>query len=303
MPPRQGRPCAGVDPVFDDALRRLVAAMGATIVAARPITTLPGRASARATCRLRLSDGREVKGRRVESAEDAERIERLVRAWRTRHLPTPLARRDRVLIEPWVSGQPLTALPPKASRVEACGRLLGRLHVMGAHVEPLGAILASRMNRARGVIGQLTGDGSLTRAAARRLIELAERYAPRTCQTGIIHGDFCPENIIVSGQRALRVIDCETIAIDAIDYDLARATYRWPLHGDAESHFLAGYGRARDPGAFLRHRPFWMVCALADAALFRSAARTPNARVPLDRLLGLLEPERGRRGSSIRMSA
>jgi hypothetical protein len=105
----------------------------------------------------------------------------------------------------------------------------------------------------------------------------------------------------------LRVVDSETVAIDAIDYDLASTTYSWPLSGDAESDFFGGYGRVRDPSTFLRHRPFWMVCALSDAALFRATAGTPNARVPMDRLLELLEStrqlERRPRQSPVRLPA
>ena len=84
----------------------------------------------------------------------------------------------------------------------------------------------------------------------------------------------------------LHVVDNAGMRIGFLDYDLARAWYRWSMPNGAWRAFLACYadGDAFDPAA---PAPFWRLAAVIRSAHFRVVRATPAADVPLRRLRAL----------------
>ena len=131
--------------------------------------------------------------------------------------------------------------------------------------------------------------GPLARDAAARALEMAQSTAPSDPPRGLVHCDFCPENLVVDRAGALQMIDNENLTVDALAFDLARTCYRWPLDADYAQFFWAGYRTMCDPVSFFDHGDYWMIQALSEAAAFRVAFRTPHVDVPIAALERLLD--------------
>ena len=69
--------------------------------------------------------------------------------------------------------------------------------------------------------------GALAPDAAGMLLAAARGNAPTDPAVGLIHGDFCPENIVLRAPNMPAVVDNETLAIDVVPYDLGRTWHRW----------------------------------------------------------------------------
>jgi Ser/Thr protein kinase RdoA (MazF antagonist) len=279
-------------------VRALVERVGSPLAEAHTLTRLPSPVMAHASFRLAFANGRVVKARRVETAAQAERMHAILDALDARHFPRVLDRQGAALLEEWIPGEPME--PPVAPALTArCGAVLGAMH---RTVPPDGiggspADAAQRLDQLERQAGGLVRLGVLASGAAARLLAIARAHVPEDIDVGLIHRDFCAENIVLAGPEHPWVVDNETVRIDACDFDLARTWYRWPMTAAEETAFLDGYAAHRRPDAFLASFPFWALCALVDTALFRQRARTPRASVPLDRLEALLrDPTSGRPG-------
>jgi Ser/Thr protein kinase RdoA (MazF antagonist) len=285
----------------------LVERVGTPLAEAQILTRLPSPVMAHASFRLRFTNGRILKVRRVETAAQAERMQAILDVLDARHFPRILDRHAAALLEEWVAGEPLEppAAPALASR---CGAVLGAMHrvVPPAGIQGSSGDTARRLDQLERQAGELVRLGVLDPRAEARLLAIARAHAPGDIALGVIHRDFCAENIVLATPDRPWVVDNETVRIDACDFDLARTWYRWPMTEAEETAFLEGYAWHRSPHPYLKSFPFWALCVLADTALFRQRARTPEATVPLDRLEALLrEPTSlrpGRPGSSARVS-
>jgi aminoglycoside phosphotransferase (APT) family kinase protein len=163
------------------------------------------------------------------------------------------------------------------------------------------ATAARRLAVAERQLAQLVSLGALSSASARQARRQLRDHVPAHVAAGIIHRDFCAQNIVRTPDGRLCVVDNETIRVDSPEFDLARTWYRWPMTPLQWEAFLAGYRGRRDPASFLRNFPFWTIAVLADTALFRLRARTPGASLPVRRLDALLRQlERERRASGYR---
>jgi Ser/Thr protein kinase RdoA (MazF antagonist) len=280
----------------------LVARLDAPLVAARILTRLPSPVMAHASFQLRFANGRTVKGRRVETPDQAHRIAELLPRLGVRHFPRLLACHGHALLEAWIPGTSLARVTPSALVFRRCGRILGSIHVTrspdGMVTVPAGA--ARRLAVAERQLAQLEGLGALSGASSRRALCHLRDNVPDHVAAGIIHRDFCAENIVLTSVRDPYVIDNETIRVDTPELDLARTWYRWPMTPPQREAFLTGYRSRRDPSSFLRHFPFWGIAALVDTALFRLRAQTPAASLPVRRLDALLRQLERRRGTAPR---
>jgi hypothetical protein len=287
-------------------LAALVTAVGVPLVGAAPITGLPSARLRRATFRLDFADGRVLKGRRFDTLGDAERVEFLTRALGLRSLPRVWARRGAALLEDWIAGVPLDRVAPSATEMCQAGELLGAIHAGAAArpaLEPLPpAIEAPRSVDARRAatvrgIEALARLRLVTNSAAQRLRTAMDRHAPSDHgaarpQQGIVHRDYCAENLVLAPAGQLWVVDNGTLAVDAYDFDLGRTWYRWPMTGEQWGAFARGYRRHRATTRFAEHFPFWAIAVLVEAALFRHQVAATGAREPvrrLDALLGALD--------------
>jgi Ser/Thr protein kinase RdoA (MazF antagonist) len=284
-------------------LEALVATVGVRLVAAAPITGLPSATLGRATFRLEFGDGRVLKGRRFDTPADAERVELLTRALGLPSLPRVWARRGAALLEDWIPGVSLDGAAPSLARFREAGALLGAIHgvttrlatpaLLPAAVEAPPSVDARRASTVRGVDG-LARLRLVTAAAARRLRALVDAHAPSDPaavrpQRGIVHRDFCAENIVLARDGQLWVVDNGTLTIDAYDLDLGRTWYRWPMTPEQWNVFVHGYRLHRSPDGFIAHFPFWAIAVLVEAALFRHQAVVPGAWEPIRRLEALLD--------------
>ncbi len=256
-------------------------ALGVRPTSVSAITTLPSTAANRASFRVTLADGGSAKAVLVESADRAGAIAQILDLLRHRHFARVLARHGRALVTEWIDGTPLVAASHAV--LEDCGAILGSIHAVRL---PPGLPLEScRYGEASSTIGRAKLDevvqaGALDAATARAALQMAEKAAPRSAETGFVHRDFCPDNLVVDRRGLVHVVDNESLSCDALDYDLARWWYRWPLSTAERDSFLKGYSRYRSPSAFRRHFAFWMVHALVDSALFRLRNGTGHEGVP-----------------------
>jgi len=277
--------------MLGDDLYALVGALPARVLGLTPITSLNARRSSRASFRIALEDGSVVKGRRLDSAFEAQRVARLTRHLGLPFIPAIIAQRGVAVIEPWTEGQALAGAAPDESDVRACGALLGMLH---AALPPADAAKdieiarGERLDRLGVNLRRLVSSGRIDAAAERRIRTAAEPV-PSIPKIGLIHGDFCPENLIRTEDGAIVAIDNETLRFEALDYDLARSWYRWRIDGSRLAAFLDGYATMRSPSDFQRHFSYWAICALVDSAVFRLGAEIAGADAVLRQLESFVE--------------
>ena len=255
------------------------------------ITGLPAEQTDRATFRIRLADGRVVKARRFRRAAKAERFARIVRTLSHERLRPPLLVADRVSIEAWVDGTPVSALPRSTERLLQAADLLGSIHAPRTPFSgpspsrSTSALLASTRRR----IADLGGRGVLTRAEVSVLLHVMQRLAPSAAEVGVTHNDFCAENLVEDARGSLVVVDNEGIRRGFLDYDLARTWYRWPMAEDDWHAFAARYQSWRPESANADAVVFWRIAAVVKSAHLRAARRTADAALPIDRLRVLLD--------------
>lgn len=277
-------PAAALRAMLGEDLWTLVAALPAGLRDVATITNLRASTSARASFRIALEDGTLVKGRRLDSDFEAERLTRLSRHLRLPFLPAVVAQRGAAVIEPWIEGKALTAIG--ADDLRACGASLGSIHISSLPSGSAEEIVLARRERATRL-----GDNLRKLVTWRRIdegcrarIEAAATPAPAEPAIGLIHGDFCPDNLVRTDAGTIVAIDNETLRFEALDYDLARCWYRWPMDNTQRDAFLAGYAERRSPKDFLKHFSYWAICALVDSAVFRIGAGVEDGEAVLRQL-------------------
>jgi hypothetical protein len=102
-----------------DDLCALIEGLTSGIRDIAPITSLSARRSSRASFRIALEDGSVVKGRRLDSRFEAERLTRLSRHLCLPLIPAVIAQHGTAVIEPWTEGRSLIDLSP--TELQACG--------------------------------------------------------------------------------------------------------------------------------------------------------------------------------------
>jgi aminoglycoside phosphotransferase (APT) family kinase protein len=135
------------------------------------------------------------------------------------------------------------------------------------------------------VPGESTSDPA---AEASRALHIAAVHAPSSEHPGLVHGDLCPENIVVDTDGNLRVIDTDSITLRAKEYDLARVWYRWPMTADQRAAFDEGYAQSEVLASYREHFLHWTILVLIGAAQFRLRHRLPGVSAPVHRLRDLL---------------
>jgi len=245
----------------------------------------------RVTYRVDLADGSTVKVRRVVKPARPTRAAALVRTLADPRLPAPLALSGRVSVERWVDGIPLDRFMVRSTHLCAAAELLADLHgrrslpdrrfVRTGGVAPLRSRTFERLDR-------LHAEGLLDKREHHALGACVERDLPARAARGVVHGDLCPANLVVTPAGALVSIDNERVRITFLDHDLARTWTRWPMTPE-EEHTLES--RYREQGGSLPAQPAqfaWRVCTTVKSA--STLRRTPGtgpetARALLERVL------------------
>lgn len=282
-----------LDALLGPDLAAVRAFLGAPIARAVPLSASRPWNADRAAFRVETSDGRRTKLRRMPSEARARGVERSLEALADPRFARVLLRCGRLLVDEWIDGRGLDECGATRERVAEAGALLGRVHTTppppdAAVAEP-GAAPDAHGDALRADLDFLASAGLLDPAARARLENAAAAARPEQAEVGLVHGDFCAENLLVDARGQLRVVDNEALGVGPLDLDLARTAYRWPLDGREGRAFLDGYAAYRDPDAGAAHAPFWRIRVLAKSARLRASGGWDRADVPLVALRALAE--------------
>ena len=269
----------------------LLGAIPSPVVEIARLTRLPSPRLQRACFHVRFANGRAVKARRVESPRQAERLERLSSLVDRRYAPPLLGRCGSAVLTEWVDGRVVMPSDATPAFLRRCGGLQARLHQTAVPAD-LRVDAEDRLRdaplRLERAVEDLSRCAALSDGEGERALELARAYAPRDVPVALAHGDFCAENLVLDARDRAHLVDNETLAVHAPEYDLGRTWYRWPMTGRERRAYYEGYREHGKTDAFARHFPYWAVTVLVGAARFRRRAATAGARYPLDRLRALL---------------
>ena len=266
--------------------------LGVTPVEAFDISGRPSEASARATLKLVLEDGRAVKVRRYARPARARRAARLLGLLCLDHLPRVLLFAGRVMVEEWIDGLALSHLSLSEERLGQAANLLGCLH--GTRMmagRPLFVPQCTRPLRRRAerqLVG-LVAAGAIRDYERRLVFQGLARFAPERAVVGLTHHDFCAENLVEDPHGRIFAVDNEHMRVGFIEFDLARTWYRWPMPQGAWGRFLDHYTVVRGAELDLRAWPFWQMAALVYGAHVRSVRwKGAQIDVPLRKLRDLI---------------
>ena len=280
-----------------EALSRLVAGVGSPLVRAEEITVLPSARTARRTYRLWFADGRCLKGRRFMSPVLAMVARRIHETAGAPFLPRMVAQDGDAMLEEWIEGEALIAGQVNPAVISECGRMLGVLHACPApstadlDFKPLD--LDGWAKKLRDNLAQLTDAGILTPSRARQLDDLATSDRPDRLSLGIVHRDLCPENLVQDAHGRLFWVDNGSLVVGAIEEDLCRVWYRWPMGLAEQQAFADGYRRYRDARGFCQPSRFWAIVVVTNSARVRAGNSLSDAVVATHRLDRFLQGVKG----------
>lgn len=267
--------------IGDDILAAL-AGLGIEPVHAEPIAGLAEGQGPRATLRVTATDGRVVKARRLLTSSRARRLVAVVTLLSHDRLPRVLARVGPVTIEAWVDGTPLSMLPCDEGRLARAADLLADFHASA-----LRAVTARStgplLRRSESELRLLEDREEITPAERGDLVARLRRFAPDEAAFGIVHNDFCAENLVEDAGGRIHAIDNEHMGRGFLAFDMARARYRWPMSDESWQCFTGSYARRHRPPD-PRHVPFWQIAAISRSAWVRAIRRGVSAALPVRRL-------------------
>jgi hypothetical protein len=246
---------------------------------------------ARKTYRIN-HDGGIVKARLLEDESTAG----ILADFRS-ELPEEFARilslSGRVLIEEWIEGDPLTDVP-EPHLLTTAGTLLADLHarqtVQNRALHEMHPT-TDHLLAAQKCLHRLVSDEVLPKDVATRLELTMKRSNPLSAISGLVHLDFCGENMVIDRSGRLRLVDNERIGLDSLAYDLARTWYRWALPADAWKTFFISYTTRLPFPNPMDSFSFWKIVVAARSAELRLRALPEKVDVSLSCLRTLAEEE------------
>jgi aminoglycoside phosphotransferase (APT) family kinase protein len=272
--------------VLGSDLLALIRARGVPVTKLTAITALPSPVRQRAAFAVDFADGTRLKARRLKSAQRADVVARL-RAAVPADFPALVGRRGDAMLLAWVEGRSLASLKAiPAAVLRRCGRMLGALHARRCEewVEGAPASAQALFEKLERNLELLIGAQLLEPDLAQRALAAADAKRPFEATLGIIHKDFCAENLVLGSDDSLVCVDDATLSTGPHDLDLARSWARWPMREVERAHFMNGYLEHRSPADFERHFAFWATCALVGSAATRVRSLAPGAHASIERL-------------------
>jgi hypothetical protein len=265
----------------------IVSRVGAELREVMPLTRLGFRAERSGCYRLRFADGRVFKYRSMVSADRAKTVEHLIARIGSPRIPRVLDRCGTGLLIEFVGGQPASRPLQTQKLLAEAAALQGKIH----RTDVADLLAGSPPFEIADVIHKLTEHlrrlvtlQAITEREAAGLTELAMSEVPQVSEIGVVHYDYCAENLVVSEASGFYIVDNESIEIGPLDYDLARTWYRWPMSPDERAVYWEGYRRLRDPGSFSTSFPFWAIKTLVGSAILRVEGGTDRAVIPIRKL-------------------
>ena len=266
--------------------------LGSEIAEVAVVSPLRGRGRPRAAFRLTLADGRRLKLRRMESPERAAELARLTGRLCDLGIPRVVLLRAEALTVEWLDGTPLREGPGHVDRIEEAARLLGQIHATSGFdglALPVLRPTAAELLAMQEELAILVRKGKLTSDTRERLTAAARERDPGRALYGIVHGDFCAENLVIDGESRLRVVDNEGLEVGPLARDLARVWSRWPMPAAAWDRFLAAYRSGGGIHAEDGDLDVWKLRTLVKSAWYRVTRRLHGDDDALAKLRSLLE--------------
>lgn len=272
-----------------------------------PITGLAGKhLDEGATYRVTFRNGTRAKARSWPRFRDASFMRQTLERLPSSRFPRMLAVDSRASLEQWFDGDPISSRITTAEILLEGGRLLGLIHQTNPPIDKSQQGYLSTngcVRRLETKLDQLVSQKVIDRRLSAKIWEIAIARRPLNAHYGLAHRDFCGENLLICHGKVC-CIDNTTFATLALDEDLARTWYRWPMSDANWRIFLKGYAETRDIEPFLQYGLFWKANVLTASILLRLRSGLPvQAKLPLNRLLATIQTFDGGDGQSVLRAA
>jgi len=195
----------------------------------------------------------------------------------------------------WLSGESLeveTDRKPSLSLTTQAGQLLGQIHAASSTFHPtrpssrmIDTEIRAALARAPYIEANFTGGADFIN----ELHEYVDWEKSNQHQSGILHLDYIPSNLLVDGDTVTGVLDFDWSCIGPFGKDLGLALAIWSLPDGAAKHwddvftaFLDGYNQT-SPQKFLRddYLQRWIgYVLLSETAMFLNDLNDKNEYVP-----------------------
>lgn len=225
----------------------------------------------------------ELKLGRLESSRDLERHLRIRRENRSLPMPEIVSAGSFFLVERWIEGRPLLPSDVDGDMMYMLGDVVGAFAAQPCDLQPeLEQLRSSKglLDKLQALLLELQAQGILAPEVCRALHERATANAPRWNESGFVHLDIKPDNIVKS-TNGMVVIDNESLSIGPLNYELARIWFFWRLTPQERSRFLEGYRKHRCTKSFVLHELFWSIIASINSLYFRVRNQLPYQELDL----------------------
>jgi aminoglycoside phosphotransferase (APT) family kinase protein len=238
----------------------------------------------RSALRIDLEDGRVLKARRLEDEATARQLFEIRQGAPAGFAPV-LHCHGPVLLEAWVEGESLAQRFATAAQLIEAATLLACLHCtpqMFSQRLPAIEGTAPEREKAERARGRLAAGDHLPDTESEAIGAALERLDPGQALVGLVHTDFCGENMVIDPDGRLHVIDSERMGLGALGLDVARTWYRWMLPSSAWECFRVNYQARMPHEDALRHFAFWGLVATLKSAALRLDLDPARVRVPIE---------------------
>jgi aminoglycoside phosphotransferase (APT) family kinase protein len=252
----------------------------------RHLSTIRAAGHQRSVFRVDLTDGQVLKARRLEDEATARRLFE-IRQEAPSGFALVLHCHGAVVIEAWIEGEDIGQRPATTRHLIEAATLLASLHAT-PHVlgRPLPATQNTVTEResAEHARMRLAADGHLSHAESEAIGAALEQLDPEEALLGLVHTDFCGENMVIDPDGRLHIIDNERMGLGALGLDVARTWYRWMLPPPAWECFRINYKARMAHEDALQHFAFWALVATLKSAVLRLLLDPGRAQVAIERL-------------------
>jgi aminoglycoside phosphotransferase (APT) family kinase protein len=271
-----------LDPAVAVALNRA----GLRVRSFHCISSIRAPETGRTVYRIDLVSGVTIKARRLQDEETACRLFEIRRGLPDAFAPA-FHQYGAVVLEEWIEGEVLGERAPSDGHLIKAGALLADLHaepaVAGRPAHEMRGT-AAWSDEAGECLRQIVAAGAFDRQEALLLHQALQRLDPQRATYGLVHLDFCGENMVIDRTGRLRVVDNERIGVGALGFDLARTWYRWALPSEAWDRFLSAYVARMPLAEPVETLGFWSIVAVVKSAALRLRMDQGRAHVPFERL-------------------
>lgn len=144
----------------------------------------------------------------------------------------------------WIEGKTISQQGLDRDILHRAARLLMAIH--NADVKPVAGTPEMVLNEVRLKLEErlpvLVSNEIISEAQSRSVLDLCNSIPADRLNVSLIHGDYSPSNLVVSGED-LYSVDNEKIGFHVTDYDLCRAATFWDEWDSAGGRLLDAYSK------------------------------------------------------------